>query len=582
MPQDTGAQEQFPAPTEHEMNESRARDKWMDALEFQPDDLPGAMERLGIASAEFQHLEGMSTISRLEKWQTLVVDDAVTKLDSYYSAVLLADHMGIGKTHEALGVLQHHINRFDKARAEERETDGKAKPTLIVAPHGLLGDWAEKIVQFFPLLKVYYYHGSKKQDAAPGTIFVKENDFIEKKHEIFQAGDECIRSVVLTSPQTFANRHGPHSLKRRRQKMYKDEGMTAAEAKKKADEKFDVPDSKWDRDLSGCFRLLIVDEPHQNLSNPQAGYTVAIQWLKCRYRMLLTGTPIRTNKEDLLGLLSILQRPGAWSKANLRLLGVSEDATAKSYNPWTECNTGSKPARLRVTLDSFQEHVLGRTDEEVGISLRVLFEPVMIRRTLRSKIPKRGGPNAEAIGDRLPPVNYTTRSLNFDRIEEETYRELHDQKEWLTKTKEGQVKLTSPKFLNLQNIETWLKFKDMFFLKIEDCNEIRKAGSSSSLAEALLKKWWEAKTHNIQAGLDSGDELEYPDDFDQQRILNELASGSPKLREIGAIAAELCAMQKEKLLIFCYHPAQQLFSEAVSICLFTARTMESPGPTHWD
>ena len=68
----------------------------------------------------------------------------------------LADDMGLGKTIQVLSLLLV-LKRADVKRAHPRTS---AKPSLLVAPASLLGNWASEIARFAPSLNFLLAHPS--------------------------------------------------------------------------------------------------------------------------------------------------------------------------------------------------------------------------------------------------------------------------------------------------------------------------------------------------------------------------------------------------------------------------------------
>ena len=157
----------------------------------------------------------------------------------------LADDMGLGKTVQVLALLLR----------EHREPKGTAKrPSLLIVPASLIGNWQAEIERFAPTLSVSVAHAS----VAPPE---------EVKRALEQAGRDI--DLIITS-YGGAQRLG------------------------------------W---LSEhAFHLLILDEA-QAIKNPGARQTRAVKALKSNARIALTGTPIENRLGDLWSLFDFLN-PG--------------------------------------------------------------------------------------------------------------------------------------------------------------------------------------------------------------------------------------------------------------------------------
>ncbi len=144
---------------------------------------------------------------------------------------VLADDMGLGKTVQALALLAHRYLE------EEQE-----RPSLLVVPTSLLGNWRREAERFVPALKVLILHGPDRWE---------QFDAIPEHH-----------LVVTTYPLV----HRDH------RRLF---------------------DHEYD--------LAILDEA-QNVKNPAAATSKRIREIRARQRIALTGTPIENSLEELWAL----------------------------------------------------------------------------------------------------------------------------------------------------------------------------------------------------------------------------------------------------------------------------------------
>ena len=143
----------------------------------------------------------------------------------------LADDMGLGKTVQALTLLAH--------RHLEEGTD---RPSLLIVPTSLLGNWRREAERFTPGLKLLILHGSNRAERF-STI---------PEHHL----------IITTYP--LVNRdHG---------ELFNHE-----------------------------YELAILDEA-QNVKNPAAATAKRIRGIRSRQRLALTGTPIENSLEELWAL----------------------------------------------------------------------------------------------------------------------------------------------------------------------------------------------------------------------------------------------------------------------------------------
>jgi superfamily II DNA or RNA helicase len=161
-------------------------------------------------------------------------------LRQYGLGACLADDMGLGKTIQALALL-----------IRER-ANGVDRPTLLVCPTSVVGNWRKEAARFSPGLSVLVHHGVAR---TRGPEFVAE----AARH-----------ALVISS---YALVHRDIEVLR------------------------DVP---W----SG----IILDEA-QNIKNPETLQSRAVRSLHADYRIALTGTPVENNVGELWAIMEFLN-PG--------------------------------------------------------------------------------------------------------------------------------------------------------------------------------------------------------------------------------------------------------------------------------
>ena len=147
---------------------------------------------------------------------------------------LLADDMGLGKT---LQLIAHLLHRADSGRHEPR-------PSLVVCPTSVLGNWERELDRFAPALEVLRWHGQ-------------------------QRGDESLEDVdvVLTT----------YGL------LVRDQDILSAH--------------EWD--------VVALDEA-QSIKNPSSQRAKAARELQARHRVALTGTPVENRLQELWSVMEFL------------------------------------------------------------------------------------------------------------------------------------------------------------------------------------------------------------------------------------------------------------------------------------
>lgn len=160
---------------------------------------------------------------------------------------ILADEMGLGKTLQSISVMAY--------LAEVHNIWG---PFLVIAPASTLHNWQQEISRFVPDIKVLPYWGSAKDR----KILRK---FWDRKHITYTRESEF--HVLVTSYQLV------------------------------------VLDAQYFQKVK--WQYMILDEA-QAIKSSQSSRWKSLLQFHCRNRLLLTGTPIQNNMQELWALLHFI------------------------------------------------------------------------------------------------------------------------------------------------------------------------------------------------------------------------------------------------------------------------------------
>jgi SNF2 family DNA or RNA helicase len=201
---------------------------------------------------------------------------ATVVLQQMSGRAILADEVGLGKTIEAGIILS------------ELRLRGLAGKVLVLAPTGLVGQWAEELERKFGIPTVV-----ASRQGWPGA------------GEAAGTASRDAGAVVLASMATA--RRAPLS------------DLLAGQ--------------QWD--------LIVVDEAHR-VRNPRTASAKLVRSLQARFMLLLTATPVENRIEDLYHLVSLV-RPG-----HLGTIGDFRRRHASADSPLPGVGTRSHPAATRV------------------------------------------------------------------------------------------------------------------------------------------------------------------------------------------------------------------------------------------
>lgn len=160
---------------------------------------------------------------------------------------ILADEMGLGKTVQSISVMAY--------LAEVHNIWG---PFLVIAPASTLHNWQQEITRFVPNLKVLPYWGNAKDR----KVLRK---FWDRKHITYNKDSSF--HVLVTSYQLV------------------------------------VQDTPYFQKIR--WQYMILDEA-QAIKSSQSSRWKALLGFHCRNRLLLTGTPIQNNMQELWALLHFI------------------------------------------------------------------------------------------------------------------------------------------------------------------------------------------------------------------------------------------------------------------------------------
>ncbi|GAC71293.1 SNF2 family DNA-dependent ATPase [Moesziomyces antarcticus T-34] len=195
------------------------------------------------------------------------------------TSCILADEMGLGKTAQVIAFFAHlkHL--------------GIRGPHLVVAPSSVLENWDREFRFFAPSISVRKYYGSMK-------------DRVELREEL--AADPELE-VILTTYDMAAGGPQDHGFLRK----FGRRGCGRSECKAGCDEQ----DCR-----AGGFEVCVFDEGHMLKNRKSQKYEKLLR-LKTHWRLLLTGTPLQNNLQELVSLLNFIM-PAYFSDAEEALAAI--------------------------------------------------------------------------------------------------------------------------------------------------------------------------------------------------------------------------------------------------------------------
>ncbi|KAH8584872.1 CHD3 with 2x chromodomains plus SNF2 Atpase [Cryptosporidium sp. chipmunk genotype I] len=282
--------------------------------------------------------------------------------------VLLADEMGLGKTVQTISVIGHCLY-MEKIVA----------PFLVVVPQSTSDNWLREFKKWLPDANVVLYHGNAY---ARELIRSYELSIIEMRDEVDENGDadnnlepkcetynynqknmqRCARAV--TGSDGLFKRYRSRSSRQTRKRYRFDVVITTPS----------ILNSQVDCDFLRQidWYMMIVDEAHQ-LKNRDSKRFKELHEFGTMYRLLLSGTPLHNNLEELWSLLHFLN-PLRFQNYQEFRLRYPDIENPNVIGP-------DKQRQLEDLQSELQEYVLRRVKKDVEKSL-----PNKVERILRVEL----------------------------------------------------------------------------------------------------------------------------------------------------------------------------------------------------
>ncbi|TDH68795.1 hypothetical protein CCR75_005397 [Bremia lactucae] len=245
---------------------------------------------------------------------------------------MLADEMGLGKTVQTVMYINHLA-----------VVEHTPQPFIIVAPLSTLGHWQREFDSWTNLNAVVY-HGS----AAAREIL--------QKYEFFMSEDELVRADELIGNSSSSKL----ATSRQKRSCYRFDVLITTFEMASATDLYKLAQIDW--------QLMVVDEAHR-LKNRNSKLS---NILHTRYTyenmLLLTGTPLQNNVEELWVLLNFLDTENFASKENfLEKFGELTDSAQVE-----RLHMELKPYLLRRMKEDVEKSLAPKEETIIEVELTVL------------------------------------------------------------------------------------------------------------------------------------------------------------------------------------------------------------------
>ncbi|PRP77583.1 SNF2-related domain-containing protein [Planoprotostelium fungivorum] len=265
---------------------------------------------------------------------------------------ILADEMGLGKTIQTIALFSLLAQRGEAT-----------KPHVVIAPSTALENWVREFKIWCPSLRVVMYHGTQK-----------DREILRKQLVSKDSSKGSNFDVLITTYNICIN-------KTDRVKLFK----------------------------KVKFSFIVLDEAHNVKNVGSVRYKNLLKLaFRAEYRLMLTGTPLQNNINELWTLLSFLM-PGIFSK-NKDFTTLVWEEEKQAEQEAGEAGTTSKPSGKDIRS---MNDKLRTQNSKIVDKLKTILAPFVLRRM-----------KADVLG-KLPAKTEKVKWCDLTPSQHELYQKIH-------------------------------------------------------------------------------------------------------------------------------------------------------------
>ncbi|KAG6574662.1 snf2 family nterminal domain containing protein [Phytophthora cinnamomi] len=247
---------------------------------------------------------------------------------------MLADEMGLGKTVQTVMYI-NHLAVVERA----------PNPFIIVAPLSTLGHWQREFDSWTNLNAVVYHGSATARD-------------ILQNYEFFLSEDELLRADELSGKKTAIN--GKKASPRPKRNCYRFDVLITTYEMASATDLYKLAQINW--------QLMVVDEAHRLKNRNSKLSNLLHTRFTYENMLLLTGTPLQNNVEELWVLLNFLDDEKFGSKVDfLERFGELTDSAQVE-----RLHSELKPYLLRRMKEDVEKSLAPKEETIIEVELTVL------------------------------------------------------------------------------------------------------------------------------------------------------------------------------------------------------------------
>jgi len=316
-------------------------------------------------------------------------------------------------------------------------------------------------------------------------------------------------------------------------------------------------------------------------SQKEVGFTA--NSLNSKYRLIISGTPTFNKLEAFMGLMAFMQNRNLRNEGFLYSLGFKPEEVAhdddclwgvlRKFNPYEVPDDHSR-ACLRCYAQAMQMYIFNplvvKTFAVQGQRMAQVLKKLMIRRTHSSKL------NGRSIASELPSVQRLTFECAFTSKERAHYDAAYadTSSHLFSKNKnKDSVEWNTTTYRKLCLLCSSLGFLYLLTYKATKLAKTRKTMDAHTiLMDLRAGQKRKGIADNNQISINKFQNI----NNDTQLILRYHCTGSPKLRKLLGILAEIVVLGQEKVLVWVNNPAQSEWLQQVSRYKIPLRYLTNP------
>jgi hypothetical protein len=508
----------FNAPTQEEMNNLSLARSILDGQANGPT-YSEAITYLKISNIQKPRLPGSALNLELKHFQVVGIAWGKQKL-MLNGGAILGDQMGLGKTIQALGIIQA-ISTDQKMLARD---DHKA--SMIVVPPNVLDNWVREAERNFPGLEVMVYRA--------------RTPILRSDHPFLNCCKANLKRIIVTTYGVLL-RHSYDEAK----KWSKDNNEEAL---------------SWEHSLVDRIGTLVIDEA-TTIKSIGGKLHTTLKSLRAERHLCLTATLCDNHFLDARGPINLIDTDRLWV----------DHLNDPSLNPF-ELPFSDPRTILCGTMRAFEDNVekiFAKNEAQAAINMRKLLKEIFRQVTYDTVF---HGPNgARKVGEDIPPFRKIFTEVEFSPDQEKEYIELASRvaarlfTSEISKNGKSFMQFHLDVFTDLHVMSTWPSLHYVKKWHVKTTNQDRKDKLNLRRFLEVMEEETEKQSEPFKwNGRWKGKSLAECSDVE---LFHGIAAESPIIREIAFLVAHIVLVEYKNVIIWTDFPLPQHFIELVSLQL---------------